>query len=63
MRYYFLMVALGLLVVVFALVGLVVAGTDALRRRRVRREGADASVIADSETEFETDVGRTTPDI
>ena len=59
MRYAILIVLLVLVLGVVGLVGLFSGIGDALRRRR----GADrdTAVIADSETEFEQDVGRPPP--
>ena len=59
MKFAILFVVLLLLVGVFGLVGLFSGVGDMLRRRR----GADrdSSVIADSETEFEADVGKPPP--
>ncbi len=54
----YLILAFTLLVVVIGLVAMLATGGDALRRRR---GGRDPTVIADSEEEFEADVGRTPP--
>ena len=59
MRYEVLIVLLVLVIGVFGLVGLFGGIGDWARRRRgVDR---DSSVIADSETEFEEDVGKPPP--
>ncbi len=52
-----LILAFTLLVVVVGLVGMLATVGDTLRRRGDR----DRSVIADSEEEFEEDVGKTPP--
>lgn len=62
MRFFYLVLAMGLLVGVFALVGILTTGADMLRRRRERHDDADASVIADSQIEFESDVGKHPPE-
>lgn len=56
MRYYILIIGLVLILGVIVAFGIVSTGGDILRRRRERETGG--TVIADSETEFETDVGR-----
>ena len=55
MKLTYLFVALGLIIVVIALVAALNAGADLMRRRRGIRDG---TVIADSQVEFETDVGK-----
>ncbi len=54
----YLILAFTLVVVVIGLVGMLAGGADMLRRRR---DGRDPTVIADSEEEFEADVGKTPP--
>ena len=54
-----LILAFTLVVVAIGLVGMLASGSDMLRRRR--GGDRDAAVIADSEVEFEADVGRTPP--
>lgn len=56
MRYYILIVGLVLILGVIVAFGIVSTGGDILRRRRERDAGG--TVIADSETEFESDTGR-----
>ena len=53
-----LILAFTAVVVAIGLVGMLASGADLLRRRRGDR---DPAVIADSEVEFEADVGRTPP--
>jgi hypothetical protein len=59
MKLTYIFVALGLIVVTIALVALLMSWSDIMRRRR--GEGPEAGVIADSEVEFEADVGKTPP--
>ena len=54
----YLILAFTVVVVVIGLVGMLAGGSDMLRHRR---DGRDPAVIADSEEEFEADVGRTPP--
>ncbi len=59
MRYAILFVMLVLILGIAGLVGLFIGIGDMMRRRR--GTDRDGSVIADSETEFEQDVGKTPP--
>ena len=59
MRYAILFVMLVLILGVVGLVGLFMGIGDMVRRRR--GTDRDSAVIADSETEFEQDVGKTSP--
>ncbi len=54
----YLILAFTLVVVVIGLVGMLATGGDMLRRRRGDR---DPTVIADSEVEFEADLGKPPP--
>ena len=54
----YLILAFTLVVVALGLIGMLATGSDLLRRRRGDR---DPTVIADSEVEFEADVGRKPP--
>ncbi len=53
-----LILAFTLVIVAIGLVAILATGSDLLRRRRGDR---DATVIADSEVEFEADVGKPPP--
>lgn len=55
----YLILAFTLVIVVIGLAGMLASGGDLLRRRR---DGRDPAVIADSEVEFEADVGRKPPE-
>jgi hypothetical protein len=52
-------VAMGLVIVAIAVLALFSTVSDALRRRR--GEDRDTTIIADSGTEFEADVGKPDP--
>jgi tRNA G37 N-methylase Trm5 len=52
-------VAMGLVIVAIAVLALFSTVSDALRRRR--GEDRDTTIIADSGTEFEVDVGKPDP--